>query len=513
MASFARHMAAVFRVPDNPDSESPGIRRRLGPLWLAVHFPWLAGEVVDDGPRRSNHREEQALAVSEESRRGWIIYRASLQAMRQGVCPGMTVSAASVVCPGLTVRRRRPPEEKRHLEEIGEQMKSFSPIISVQVPATVLIEVRGSLTLFRGLERLKTLIGERLDRTGHIYRLAVAPAPSAAKHLAQWGREIVVEEKSALRSVLGPMPIVLMNLDPRTLGRLEQAGIHTLRDLWRLPSDGLARRFGAGLVRELGRLQGRHPDPQPLHESPLRFSASLALDWATDDLAQIKQGVEFLLRQWVEHLRRSQRATSGFTIECLPERGGDRVRVDIGLRRITRDVDHLRMLCAERLDRVEFAEPIAGLILNSDRLHPFCGRNRQLFDADEETSLQWRQGEELLATRLGGRGLDTLYTVAEHRPERAWSTAPDCPSPDRSADLPGDPSGCGHRPLWLLERPRPLSRLRPKIITGPERIETGWWDRCEQRRDYYIATDSGGRRLWVYQDLRRKEWYLHGLFA
>jgi len=49
---------------------------------------------------------------------------------------------------------------------------------------------------------------------------------------------------------------------------------------------------------------------------------------------------------------------------------------------------------------------------------------------------------------------------------------------------------------------------------GPERIETGWWDGDDIRRDYYVARNRRGARLWVYQDLRSvANWYLHGIFG
>lgn len=504
MEASARY---VLPAPRKPHHEASAAASRPAPLWLAVHLPWLAGEVLYGA-------DQSPSAVSVESRRGWLVYRASPGAQRQGVCPGMTVSAASVICPGLTVRRRRAGREKHRLGEIGDRMMAFTPVVSIHPPETVLLGVRGSLNLFRGPGRLVSLIGRRLDAAGHAHRIAGAPTPLAAKQLALWGRDVIIEEKAALRSALGPMPVALLNLDQKTTRRLVRSGIRTLRDLWRLPAAGLARRFGTALVRELDRLQGRRPDPQRLHESPLHFSAVLMLDWATDDLAQLSRAVEHLMRQWVDYLRRSERGTSGFSIECLPERGTGKTRFDIGVRHVSRDMDHLVKLALERLERIELSGPVAGLVLESRHIHALPGRNGRLFESDEEATVQWRQSEELLAMHLGGTGLDTLHAVAEHRPGLAWSRAADPLAASRFTP-------CGRRPLWLLEPPRPLPwsgvpprhRDQPRIVKGPERIETGWWDRRDQRRDYYIATDSRGRRLWVFEDLRGGQWYLHGLFA
>lgn len=500
------------RAPQAGPSAAP---RRADALWLAIYLPWLAGEVVSRDP-------ERPLVISEESRRGWLVYRASPGARARGVCPGMTVSAAAVLCPGLATRQRQRRREQQRLETIGDWMMAFSPVVSIQPPETVLLEVRGSLNLFGGLERLRARITEQLEAAGHIHRIAGAPVPLAAQCLAHWGRDVIVEEKTALRSVLGAMPAGLLEPDEKILKRLERAGAHTLRDLWRLPVEGLSRRFGAALARKLSRLRGAHPDPRPLHAPPPYFYSVLPLDWTTEDLAQINRGLEYLLREWTDYLRRAGRGTTGFSIECRPERGGRETRVDVGVRQATADLTHLRRLAVERLSRMRLEGPVVELALRSNRIHSLPGCNGELFETglfktDQEAALQWRQCEELLATRLDGRGLETLYPVAEHRPELAWSRTLGEPL----GTLPGKTLPGPARPLWLLEPPRPCARpggfrrdgRGPGLVKGPERIETGWWDQHDQRRDYYVAVDQRGRRLWVFRDLKQRQWYLHGLFA
>jgi protein ImuB len=72
--------------------------------------------------------------------------------------------------------------------------------------------------------------------------------------------------------------------------------------------------------------------------------------------------------------------------------------------------------------------------------------------------------------------------------------------------------------LWLLPSPVPLSsveaqRASLKLTSGPERIESGWWDECDVGRDYYTAKNAHGQKLWVFRDHRTRSWYLHGLFG
>ena len=78
------------------------------------------------------------------------------------------------------------------------------------------------------------------------------------------------------------------------------------------------------------------------------------------------------------------------------------------------------------------------------------------------------------------------------------------------------------RPLFLLEKPEQLvlrngklyHRKSIEIISGPERIETYWWSGTDVRRDYYVALEQNGSRLWIYRERSgEKNWYLHGYFA
>ena len=78
------------------------------------------------------------------------------------------------------------------------------------------------------------------------------------------------------------------------------------------------------------------------------------------------------------------------------------------------------------------------------------------------------------------------------------------------------------RPLWMLPEPAPLPAAEGyplhhgplRLIDGPERLETGWWDEDGIARDYYTAVNPQGMRLWVFRNRSRSaDWYLHGFFG
>jgi hypothetical protein len=85
------------------------------------------------------------------------------------------------------------------------------------------------------------------------------------------------------------------------------------------------------------------------------------------------------------------------------------------------------------------------------------------------------------------------------------------------------------RPLGVMVVPQLLDAIRDAagrvrqlrhagqdltLVSGPERIESGWWDGGDMTRDYYIARAADGAQWWIYREcgaLRR--WFVHGCFA
>lgn len=113
---------------------------------------------------------------------------------------------------------------------------------------------------------------------------------------------------------------------------------------------------------------------------------------------------------------------------------------------------------------------------------------------------------ERLRARLGDDAVGTLQVQADHRPECAWYSGE-----GRSADvsLPAAP-----RPGWLLAEPQALLPEGLQVLAGPERIESGWWDGDDIRRDYYLIETASGQRGWAYRNVgdSRALW-LQGWFA
>jgi protein ImuB len=197
------------------------------------------------------------------------------------------------------------------------------------------------------------------------------------------------------------------------------------------------------------------------------------------------------------------------------------------------DPAHLQLLLRERLGRLALLAPTMDLLLQCRHLVAAPAPNGELFPTRASEAEGLARLLERLRARLGEDQVQRVVAVADHRPERASRSLPlGGPVPEGACDAPLQPNALQRdlpllRPTWLLAEPLPLAARewqplmhgRPLgLLSGPERIETGWWDDAPVARDYYIAQDSSGALVWIYRHrlpvgTDQPAWFLQGLFA
>ena len=483
-------------------------------LWLGLHLPRLALDLR----LRGQPGAEPALAIQESRAGVRRVHDCTAAAAAAGVRPGMAVNAALALAPELVLHDRDPAAEAAALADLGTWALRFGPLVSLEAPCALVLEIGASLALFGGLEALLARVREGLETLGYRVQAGVAPTPTAALLLARAGGG-VVREPADLATTLHPLPLGLV-ADGRTLHDLEGLGLRTLGDLLRLPRAGLARRLGPELVALLDRALGRRPDPRPRHEPPPRFERRL--EPATEITAT--EALLFPLRRLLLELGAALevlgRGVQHLALELTHPQGA-RSRIDLELAHPGRDPARLEALFRQRLEACRLPAPVRALELRAGALVPLEGRSLALFPDPGEEQERWGRLLERIEARLGAGRVRGLALRADHRPERAWSPAADG-APDDPAPAPASiPAPAAPRPLWLLPAPRPLplrdghpwlgGRLR--LRQGPERIESGWWDGGDLRRDYFVAENPRHERYWVFRELRAGGWFLHGLFA
>ena len=115
-----------------------------------------------------------------------------------------------------------------------------------------------------------------------------------------------------------------------------------------------------------------------------------------------------------------------------------------------------------------------------------------------------------LIARLGERALNFLGTERRSQARTAWSARPVTASSKQQASSAAECLFRGPRPLWLLAQPVPVRSAYFEIVSGPERIESGWWEEQHSVRDYYIARHGNGGYCWLYRN--EQGWFQQWIF-
>lgn len=502
MAVIVQPRKPAAAVPATADLPEVSPQRAPQPLWLCIRFPRLALDIHPPG-------NSPVRAVIDANN---CVHCVSGAARAVGIETGMPAGAAAALSGVLQSVPRDTRRELRALEQAARRCRRLTPTVSLAPPNAVVLEVRGSLRLFGGFEGIQGTLQAALTPLGHDYHWAAAPTPGASLLLARCRREIKIEGREQLRSVLGGLPLHALDIDTNLLMRLHKTGIRQLRDLWRLPRAGLARRFGPELVAYLDRIRGERPDPRVLYRPPLQFRSQLALPAAASENAMILAAANKLFHELVRFLRRHDAGTAAVCVRLLHQRSSfDSIHV--GIRQYARDAAQLLHLFDQALQRRELSEPVTGLEVRCADIRSFTPAPADLFRDAVPQAQQWQHALDELEARLGSESVRHIESVDDHRPENAWIHG--VPT--------GRPAKPQQRPLWLLSQPQRLFRRDRRlwyrghltVHSGPERIESGWWDGQDCRRDYYIAGNPRGMRLWIFQDLKQPSdiWYLHGLFG
>ncbi len=377
------------------------------------------------------------------------------------------------------------------LEPLAAWACQFTPRVSLEPPQALLAEVQGSLRYFGGMRQLLGKIDAGRAELGFEASLAVAPTARAALWIARGGG-----------GRLERLPIEVTGFETEFF---KSIGVATVGDLLRLPREGLAKRCGQALLDDLDRALGCAAEPRRFFEPPQRFAARLALAAEVTHAEALLFPARRLLAQLEGLLAARHAGVRAFTLELFP----GKTRIEIGLASPAREAKRMADLLRERLAKENLARPVEAIGLQAENFAPLGGRSAALFGDAAGEAEDWARLAERLQARLGAGAVHGITPCPDHRPEYAWRRVEPGEWEPREFTQPGP------RPAWLLE-PRRLRQSQFSLLAGPERIECGWWDGDDARRDYFIARLEHAALGWVYREAgcsSTGDWYLHGLFA
>lgn len=457
----------------------------------------------------------------------------------------------------------------RDIDALAWLALSFTPRVA-RLEEAVVAEMASSLRLFGGARRLRERLQANARSVGlPLGAMAWAPTALAALALARCaspnkpntsnspsqaahsGRQI-----QQLSDRLDALPLAALSAAQAHHAMLARLGCRRLGELRRLPRTALAQRFGPALLTALDQAYGDQPEAHHWLTLPEHFDARLELPYRVEHAPVLLHFAELLLRQLCAFLTARHAGVRSLHLSWQHDamRAKDVAEssaLTVATADTTRDPRRLARLLGEHLARTTLAAPAGEIRLRADAVLPLEEGSSSLLPgpADAQERSATNALLERLSVRLGpaqvreGR-LHEDHRLAEMQRWQPWPAppAPNPPAPHAKAPHATAPHASashasaphtsaparrppGPQPTWLVEPPQALrcdAQEQPLYagplarISGPHRVETGWWAHGLQARDYFVFRSATRGLLWVYRERlpsAASGWFLHGVFA
>jgi protein ImuB len=463
-------------------------------------------------------------------------------AAQLGLTPGLALAEARARHPDLAVVAEHPTDDRRLLDDLADWCQRYTPLLAVDPPDGLLLDIAGCAHLYGGEDRLLADLLARTEGFGFAARGAVASTIGTAFAVARFGPAGIIAPGGE-RAALAPLPLAALRLPEETTAALRRVGLKRIGDVVDLPRAPLAARFGADLLRQLARALGTEREPlTPLlpvaaYVAEQPFAEPIARE---DDVLRVIERLAARLKPMLE-----RRGEGARLIELALFRTDGAVRrVAVTTSRPVRDPHDIRALYVERLaslaDALDpgFGFDLARLsIIAAEPCPP-----EQIGFGERADAADLDRLIDRLSARLGSRRVMRLMANDSHIPELAAAPVPaqaGVAIANGWAAFRRFRAGVdlSPRPLRLLVKPEPIEaiaaipdgppvrfrwrRALHEVVAadGPERIEGAWWSEdAGPARDYFRVEDKAGHRFWLfraglYREAARPQWFLHGTFA
>ena len=499
---------------------------------------------------KQNPNNDPSIVVARQNN-ALQIFALDDAAARLGLEVGLPLANARAICPQLRVFDADEVSDAKTLNDIAEWCDRFTPLVALDSPHGLFLDITGCAHLFGGEAAMMRLMCDVLTAQGFAVSAAIAGTSICARTITRHVHGRIVRDGEEAEAV-EPLPVSALGADETITRGLRRAGLKTIGDVASRARHEITARFGAGFTTLLEHALGqgdapispRKPLPDYIVEQ--RFADPVATEAVIS--ATLSRLAGMLVGAMAQQGKGARRLEARF------------FRTDGAVRTITVDTGQ-PVTRAEVIDRL-FRERLDAL---SDPLDPGFGfdlirlsasRTEIVVQQQRDLDANVHDNDELaalidrIAARIGGQRVVVHLPQDTHIPERAVLAAPAqhhlaaAACAVWPARVEGEPP---LRPLRLFEKPEPIKvpfatvpdgpphhftwrRATHAVVRveGPERIAMEWWKQNGQAltRDYFRVEDEVGLRFWIYRDglygseLVNEEgkpapsnWFLHGLFA
>ena len=461
-----------------------------------------------------------------------VITAANALAEMQGITTGMAMADARAIIPSLEMMDDIPGQPAKLLKALGEWCIRYTPLIAVDMPDGLILDISGCTHLWGGERAYLGAIIKTLRSKGYDARGAMADTIGTAWAVAHFAKVKPIIEHGGQTEALLSLPPAALRLEPLILERLQKLGFFTIQGFIGMGRSVLRRRFGQEFLMRLDQALGNEDEPMQLLQPIAPYHERLPCLEPIRTATGIEIAIKKLLEAICRRLEGEGKGLRTAVLKCY--RVDDKIiQVSIGTSHASRYVDHLLKLFELKIPLIEPALGIELFTLDALKVE----------DVEPEQEVLWSTTAggfedahltgllDKISNKMGSASIHRYLPQECHWPERSIKQAKTLQDKRMTAWRTDRP-----RPSLLLQKPEriqvsaPIPDYPPMLFVyknkvhqikksdGPERIEREWWLEKGEHRDYYYVEDMDGQRYWLfraghYSDDQPKEWFIHGLFA
>ncbi len=481
--------------------------------------------------------DDQPFALYVKSGGAYVLTAINAAARKAHVMVDHALADARAICPSLVAQEAEPEPDARVLDDVAAWCDRFTPIVVVDAPDGLFLDVTGCAHLFGGEAQLLREAVGRLRQQGFIARAAIAPNPGAAWALAQFGERIAIGEED-LAKTLAPLPLQALRLAPDAIALMRRLGIKRVAQILDAPRAPFTARAGQAALLRLDQAMGRAPEALTPRRPPPMLYAMRRLAEPILTLDAVLTVIGDMTEELCAKLDEAGHGARALRLFLFGVDSKVR-RIDIAMSRPEQNAKVVLRLFRERLGadpeslNAEFG--FETLRLEAADTTPIRFHATDLAPASKRDRDSEIRALDTIAARLGPAAVAHVQSCDTHAPHRATRFSK---SAAKNAPLAAPPPADGvmRRPLCLFPQGQPIEtiatvpdgpplrfrwrRVLHEIVRaeGPERIAPDWLRRETHVRDYYRVEDKNGQRFWLYREGLYGEdceprWFIQGAFA
>lgn len=444
-----------------------------------------------------------------------------------GIKVGMGLAMSLSLSQTLKVLEYQPEIEQERLLELAERLYKLTADIALDPPNGLFLRIDNMLRLYKDISDYWLAVTTCFADQALSFYYASAPSPRMAKVLAQAKVNVLYTNPDESITALKQLPIDYLQISPKQKEQLHRVGIKTIAELLDIPLKQLAKRFDLPLFTYLGQLTGELHTKLALFSPKLEYRRTLELMYEISNAEVLQHPIKKLLKELETYLQIRNKVAQTLCFEfcyrynefisMYVERGDGEYRASKWL-----------SLVRLQLESVKLAEPVVSIRLICTRLVSQSARVNDLFN-QQASALESQELCAMLQAKLGREHVYRMYHRHALEPSKVTVLSPlnditetrKAVSTQASSDsrLGTISKGTFWQPTSLLDiRPSYLqaipSELKEQvtILSGPERITSGWWEFAPICRDYYVAENQQGKKLWIFRT-PNQQWFVHGYFS